>query len=183
MRTLICFMALVLFAVSSSAMATQPRKYTQDEKEFFKTFYESCKQAVTAKISEKDFQKTLCFAHIKGSLEAASEISMTFGFTVMAYAEDSCKSLKKDLESRAKDLCAPENLTAYEIAQDYVSYVDSAEYKPYYGAILSSDTETAEERDKKTRDTTEKYYQSPADLYLKIYACKSKQNGKPSNGQ
>ena len=159
-------------------MAMQPRRYTDDEKEFFKTFYESCKKSIDENLSEKDFQKTICFAHIKGSDEAASEISMSFGFALMG-AVETCKDIKESLEFVSKRLCAPDNLTPYQMARDYVKFVESEEYKPRYeGAMMVNDGAGTVANEKSMKEATKKYYQSPADLYFQINACKPAKNGK-----
>ena len=177
MRLHIGLIALVFLTASSTAMAMQPRRYTDDEKEFFKSFYESCKKSVEENLSEKDFQKTMCFAHIKGSEEAASAISMSFGFAVMGYAK-TCKEIGETIELFSKEICVPENLTSYQIARDYVKFVESEDYKPHHQYAILTDGLDPSVIDKIIAEASKKYYQSPADLYHQIYACKTTNNPK-----
>lgn len=163
-------------------MAMQPREYTNDEKDFFKSFYESCKKSIEEKLSEKDFQKTMCFAHIKGSEEAASAISMSFGFAIMGYAK-TCKEIGETIELFSKEICAPENLTPYQIARDYVNFVESEDYKPHHKYAILTDGLDPSAKDKIMAEASKKYYQSPADLYHQIYACKPAKNLKALNAR
>lgn len=179
--SLACFVTLLLLLWSSQVLAMQPRTYTDDEKEFFKNVYESCKQSVTAELSGKEFQKTLCFAHIKGSSEVATEMGMSVGLMVMAYTE-SCKELREGIKMMENQLCVPEKRTLYQFAKDYVAYVDSAEYQPYIPTILRHEGESPAEK-KEIEAASRKYYQSPADLFRRIYACKRQQNAKPPDAK
>ena len=128
-------------------------------------------------LAEKDFQKTICFAHIKGSLEVASEVSIGYGLAVIASLE-TCRELRETIESFSKELCIPDDLTPYQIARDYVKFVESKEYKPYHRNVMMHDGMDEAAKEKIMAEATKKYYQSPADLYFQIYSCKPKPNGK-----
>lgn len=164
------FIVLSVFIWSSQIAAMQPRRYSEDEAEFFGSVFDSCKQSVTANISEKDFQKTLCFAHLKGTQEAAREIGMTFGMLLAGYSETH-KDLGDTLKLIEERLCAPENLGLQQFAKDYVAYVESADYKPYIPSALSTEAATA-------KRPSGKFYESPAALFSRIYECKKQNDAK-----
>lgn len=159
MRLFYILLTAALIAASSPAVATQPRKYTEDEKQFFKVVYDSCKKSVTSQLSDEDFQKTICFAHLKGSEEGANQISFMFMWIFMG-SEKTCKDLRASLDAFTNGMCAPKNLSMSQFAKDYVSYVD----------------ELNESRDVK-------FYGSPADLYYNIYACDRKTNIERPDGK
>ena len=91
---------------------------------------------------------------------------------------ETCKELREVLQSFSKDYCVPDDLKPYQIAADYVKFVESGDYKPYHRAIMMSDDMDTSQKEKIRAEATNKYYQSPVDLYFQIYACKPTQNGK-----
>jgi len=141
------FFVLVAFCYavhSGQVQAQAPNEiFTSD---INKNFYDNCKYAIYSDLSEEEFQKTACYAHIAGSLQ----MFVAFGLHVMATYQASIPSINQDLSKHNKDIfCDVQGLSIRELAEKYVDitqFINKYEletknykYAPFASLITNKD--------------------------------------------
>jgi hypothetical protein len=118
-KYILLVLAAFCYAVhSGQAQAQAPNEIFTSE--INKNFYDNCKYAIYSDLSEEEFQKTPCYAHIAGSLQMQTVVSLHLA----AYFQDIEKFPAP--KKAGEDAFCDTNRPIRELAKIYVNIIDDA---------------------------------------------------------